>query len=43
MILVFGFLDRVLDIVGICALIFWTWKFARWFYRRRVDRKAVER
>lgn len=35
MIIMFGLLDRILDIIGLCALIWWTFKLVRWWYRRK--------
>lgn len=35
MIIAFGFLDRFLDIVGLWALVWWTFKGVRWWYRKK--------
>ena len=35
MIVMFGVLDRFLDIIGLIALVWWTIKAVRWWYRRK--------
>jgi hypothetical protein len=39
MILVFGMLDRALDLVGICTLMYWTWRAARRLAPRKTTPK----
>lgn len=38
MIILMGVFDRVLDIIGLCTLVYLSWKGARWYYTR--DRKS---
>lgn len=37
MIVMFGVLDRFLDIVGLWALVWWTFKAVRWWYRNHSE------
>jgi hypothetical protein len=40
MIVLMGFFDRVLDIIGLMTVIYLSWRGARWYYNRDKNRAA---
>jgi hypothetical protein len=40
MIVLMGFFDRVLDIIGLGTVVYLSWRLARWYYHRGDSKKA---